>query len=166
MKHTDNIFTDDVLNALPSNRNINIGVANKINASDPSYIKNQQVAQARVLNDPEKVRIRKEAARRGGDTKANSEEYQKLMTEVNRKKAQSPDFAIKNSLGIKKKWEDPEYQAKQLAKALSQGTPVIGPDGKTYLTTRLASDETGISIRCIRIYSKNNLHGWKRKENV
>lgn len=142
-------------------RIINSARANRIKADDPAIKAKLSASNQRVLKDPEKVKIRKESARRGGDTKANSEEYQKLMTAVNRKKAENPSFAKNVQTGIKNKWKDPEYLAKQNLAQLKKGTPVIGPDGTEYGTTVIAQDATGIPCRKIRTLAKNNLEGWQ-----
>lgn len=84
------------------------------------------------LNDPEKNNIRNEAAKRAGITKRNDSNYRSLVTEINRKKAQDPNFAKNVSDGIKQKWANTVYLKKQLAKAKSQQKPVIDPNGKVW----------------------------------
>jgi hypothetical protein len=94
---------------------VNIARANRLKADDPAIKAKLSASTQQVLKNPEKVRIRNEAARRGGNTKANSEEYQKLMTEINQKKALDPQFSKNVSKGIQKKLKDPEYQKSRRA---------------------------------------------------
>ena len=95
-----------------SERHLNSALANKAKASDPGYKENARLAQEKILQDPDMVERRNQAAKKGGETKRNSKDYQQLMTEVNRKKAESPEFSKNVSKGIKKKFQDSEYVEK------------------------------------------------------
>jgi hypothetical protein len=115
-----------------SEHRINSALANQAKSSDPVYKENARIAQQRVLNDPEKVAIRKEAQKHGGLTKKSDPEYQKLMIAVNRKKAENPMFANNVSNGIKQKHQDPEYKEKMRLKANSQCFKIKDPNGKIW----------------------------------
>jgi hypothetical protein len=66
---------------------VNIARANRLKANDPKIKAKLSKSTQASLKKPEVQQARAKAARKGGDTKANSAEYQQLMTEINRKKA-------------------------------------------------------------------------------
>jgi hypothetical protein len=141
--------------------NINIILANKAKASDPKIKAKLSKSTQASLKKPEVQQARAKAARKGGDTKANSVEYQQLMTEVNRKKAQDPDFSIKDSIAIKKKWTDPDYQAKQLEKARKQGKPIKDPNGKIWPSRTEAAKAWNLHPRDqVGRWAKAGKNGW------
>ena len=155
------VFDDDTLNVLPLNKNINRGVANAIKSTDPEIKKNLKKAQKDILTDPVKVKARNSAARRGGDTKANSIEYQQLMTQVNLKKAQDPEFANNVRKGILKKLEDPAYRANREAGNKKKYKAIQDPNGKIWPSRKDAASSWKIIPQTISKLVKKEGSGWK-----
>lgn len=160
-KLINEVFSDDILNVLPADKNINKGVANYLKANDPSVKKNLIEAQNRITNDPDKVKIRNKAARRGGDTKKNSSEYQQLMTEVNRKKAKNPKFAENVRKGILKKLEDPAYLVSREEGNKKKYKQIQDPNGKIWPSRKDAAKGWNMIPQTISKLVKKSNSGWK-----
>ena len=168
-KLIDEVFDDSVLAVLPSNKNLNIGVANAVKAQNPQVKKALSDAIQLSLTNPETVKRRNEGARRGGETKRKNKEYQQLMTEVNRKKAENPSYRENVSAGIKKKHQDPAYKEKMRKKAEFQSYKVKDPNGKIWNNANEAGQAwfpnpnrpDGPSRKVRNLISKSN-SGWSK----
>lgn len=115
-----------------SDRVVETGRQNRLKAQDPGFIEKLKLGQQRVLADPSKVKLREAAAKKAGKTKKDSVKYHQLVTEINRKKAESPEFAKNVSRGIKAKHQDPAYKEKMQLKAQSQCYKIKDPTGKIW----------------------------------
>jgi hypothetical protein len=118
-------------------------------------------AQKRILTNPDNIKIRREAAQRGGNTKANSIEYQQLMTKVNQKKAEKPEFAENVRKGILKKLEDPVYIAARKEGNKKKYKPIQDPNGKTWPSRKDAAEAWNIIPQTISKLVKKLNSGWK-----
>lgn len=88
-KQNKKIFTDDVLAVLPSNRNINIGVANAKKAEDPDWQK---------------------ATKEGAKKRSKDPNWKKKNTQATRKLAKSQNWKIAQKQGIQKSVKTEEWK--------------------------------------------------------
>jgi hypothetical protein len=87
--------------------NLNRSLANKAKKDDPLYIANQKKAQAEVLKDPVKVKIRHDAAKKAGKTKSN-DPYNKSLSIAKLDAINSdPTMPAKRGKTISKLHQDP-----------------------------------------------------------
>jgi hypothetical protein len=140
---------------------VNIARANRLKANDPKIKAKLSDSTQKVLADPAKVKIRNEAAHRGGLTKSNSIKYQELMTQVNREKAKNPEFANNVRKGIKDKWEDPEYRAKQEKAKEVRMKPCTNGKGEVFPSRTYAAKAYNVDPRVMGNWIKKGKDGWR-----
>jgi hypothetical protein len=132
---------------------------NRIKAQDPEFRAKLKTSSNLALKNPEVQQARSKAARKGGDTKANSVEYQQLMTEVNRKKAEKLEFADNVRKGINnKRLADPTAMRKG---GSTQVKACTNNKGETFTSRVLAAKAYNVDPRVMGKWIKKGKDGWR-----
>jgi hypothetical protein len=142
-----------------TDRVVNSARANRIKAEDPKIKAKLKASVTASLKKPEVQKARAKAARKGGDARANSAEYKQLMAEVNRKKAEKPEFANNVRAGINaKRAADPTAMRKG---GSTQVKACTNDKGEKFNSRVEAAKAYGVDPRVMGTWIKKGKDGWR-----